>query len=1775
MPTDPDRLDRAHAGDGAAPEAGARAGVSGPDAPVSGDGGPPASVPPPGPAARQRRFARRLGLGALVVVGVVALVAVAALAYLQTEGGRERARGLVVGQIANLFADDAEISAASLAGNFLTGARLTGLEVRRDGELVLAVDTVLVDYNLTTLLRRTFSASELYVGGPRLYVRQRADSTFNVAGLLKPADDDEQKAGFDVVLDRVALRRGLAEVHWYRADGRDSVHAVRDLRAVVRDFRQSGDSLAGDIEALSLRALAPFDRGAAEIAGAGRFSARALDLRDLSVASDAGTRLSGRARLAFAPADEDETFTLPVFDARLEAAPLALEDARAFAGVELYGSPRLRLTADSDGTVLTASLSGALDDATVTLDGELTRSPTGPVSYRAEGSLRRFDPAALTGDPALAADVTGDLRVDLRGTTLETLSGPFTVALRESRVSGRQIDRLRLDGSFASGRVSFDLDGALPGASLVAEGTARPFDDVPTFQIAGTAQDVDLGVLLPGSGRTDSFAGEFAVIGSGTSLDTFRGTVAADLSRVDIGLRDRRLRLAAAQVDANVSGGVAAFDADLTLPGDDGRIVAAGTLELGEPLRYDIPEGQAYGLNLAALTGRDTQDSDLTGAFTLSGEGLDLTQAPVDLTARLQTSRFGTYRLAGAALDVELRRGVASLDADLDFGPGGRLTAVGTARPFVQPLAFDLTGTMRNLDLAEVQNRPDRTSDLTGTYTASGTGLDPTTMALDARVQITEPSSYGARLVDYADLDVTLRAGALAVDGALTTPEGTFDLAFTGRPFDGSPSYAFDGTCFSDLDLSDFGAGNPRTDLNGCFTGRVADYADGLATADAAGTVTLRPSRINEAEIEDGTVRFTLDDGALDGALDLTLLSPTADEGVAAGGRVVASFAGRPFDETPTYALEGRTEGLDAGLLFDLPPDQPVRVSLDFDVRGRGTDPRTMTLDGRLAGGGSRLGAVALDTLAARFALADGVVRVDTLVVDSDLVDATGGGTLALFNETAASAFRLEGSVESLAPLAAASERTLGLERGSFVLQAAADAGAPLRVLGTVEARQLVVDDYAVTGLDASIDGTWDRADSLGLGAFAGQVRTEFAVLDGPTFRVERGRAVVATDGQDVTVDGSVFVDERREVGLFARVDPERDGVVLERGRLRLEEAEWTLLQPAEVTVRDGLIDVRGLLLASEAGGQQIAADGQIDFQGEQNLIVTVEDVPIDALTDFVRLDALGGDLSATLVLSGPAQAPRFDGAVRLDDLTSRGRPVGALDATVAYAAGGQLALDAVLTHVDGETLTVGGTVPFAFSLVDGPQSAEVADDAEVALRARADAFPIAWARPFLDDRTYSDLGGTLRLDLQIAGTQASPRLDGVATLQGGRLGVVATGRTYEPVVADVTFQNDRVVLDDVRVLDEAGRTALDVTGQIRFRELSVGELDLRIAPRDFLAMDTRTYDGLVLDGGSEPLRLTGTLDRPVLRGAVAVAGGDIYLTDELVPPDLEPVALTDAQIREVESRFGRVVTARDTAVSRFVDALDYDLTVEIRRDVWLRAESGLPFDIEFAGDVRATKAPFAESSRLFGRIDLVRGQVETLNRQFELEGGSITFNGDPLAAIVDLSATLDVRLAGSVAGQSSATITLAAQGQLDENPTIRLTSNPTMEAADIVSVIATGRLADEFVGTGALAGAGTNFALGLASGWVEGLANEGLGLELAQINYEGGDLVIEVGDYLTSRAFWTAGIVLPVGETSRDEERLPILFTLDYALLRWLSAQGEVSGQRGLGGGLNAETAW
>lgn len=1713
---------------------------------------------PSAPAERHRRpwWVRGLrALGALLAV-VIVLVLVAAIVLLRTEWGRRQIQGLAVGQIQGLLAEGATVEVDRLEGNFLTGARMLGVVLRQDGEVAVAIDTLLIEYNLLTLLDRRFSADALYIGGPRVFARQRADSTWNLAHLLKPSDPDRPASEpFVVHMDSFGVQRGRIEARFYNPRA-DSVLVVDGFALAGSGFHSAPDSLTAQLDTLRLTAVAPGDAARIALAASGLYTGDAFALDALRLTSAAGTDVRGNVRVALG----GNGGGLPPLDADLSIQPLALEDVRAFTGLPLYGEPRVRLSATTRDEGLTFSVQGAVSGGTVALDGTLRNGPGNAdrLEYQVQGQLRGLNPAVITQNPALDADINGELRVDIAGTSLRTLDGPFALTVTDSRVGQQTIERVALDGAFRTGRITFDAAAAVPGARLRVEGEARPFDPTPTYDVEGEAEEVNLARLLRDPSQTLAFSGTFAVNGAGVEPETATAEARLALDRVRFG----EITLDYFDADAELRAGALRFITATGIAGG-GTVEAAGTAKpFADPLVYEVTSGRVDDLNLAALTGDPAQRSDLSGTFALRGSGTDPQTAAVEIQASLRDSSYGIpgaeeglyLDLVALDFDGALRGGILAFDTDADLGRVGRIAAAGTARPFADPLAFNATGRVENLDLAELTGNPAQQSDLTTAFRIEGAGTEPQTMALTAHLDVA-PSSYGAQEVTEGALDLTLRGGAFTLTGDLVTPEGQFALDVSGRPFDATPTFALgEATCFSGLDLAAL-TGNPdvRTRLAGCFRGTITGFDP--ATSTAEGTLTVRESTVNEATIAGGEVAFTLREGQLDAAAELRL----ADTAEGPGGRLDLTVTGRLFDETPTYALDGAVDQLDLNALLGL-DGPPTNLSLRFDLEGAGTDPETLTARGLVTSSDSRLGEVTVDSLAAAFALDRGVLDVDTLFLVSNVAEAEGGGRLVLSDraDAPASAFRLRADIEDLAPLSPYLSQPLSLADGTLDLEVMGEAAGPLMFDVSLVAERLAYGTTALSGLDGRVTGTF-APDSAALDVRA---RLEFDYFAQPGLLVEKGDLDVVYTGEQLTVEGDVTLDRTRDFQFFASLDfaAETPAVELERFNLNVDGEPWALAGPARITYGDEY-RVQNLLFRSQTSGAQIAADGVIDPDGEQAFVLTIEQFQIGGLTDLIGYQGLGGELSTALLMTGPAANPVIAGNLRLDDFTSRGQPIGSLDVAVDYGEA-RLGLSAALTHVSGRQLLADGFLPVRFSLApaEGETAAFTEGEGEddVRFEVRADSFPVAWARPFLDPRAYTALDGALTADIQLTGTQADPRLDGSALLEGGRIGLAAVGRVYETITAPIRFVGNQVLIENATIADpDDGEVELTAEGSITLPKLSVGELDIRITPNRFVATETDTYDGLVLDEAGEPIRFSGTLDRPVLRGAVVLAEGDIYLTDELVAPQFEDVTLTDEELRIVEARFGRRITARDTSVSRFSQALDLDLSVEIERDVWLRSDAGLAFDIEFRGDVRAVKTPFAVGTNLYGGVEVTRGSLETLGRRFEIERGNLTFNGPTEETLIDLQAALDIRTDPSAA-TSAVQITLAVAGRLGNDLTITLSSDPALDNADIVSLIATGRLAEDFFGGGALGGGGgglgEGFLVGQLAGLVEGVAGNTLGLDVVNISQEPGGLVIELGKYITNRAFVTVGY--PLG--GEEQGNAAVQVTLEYALLRWLLAQVE-----------------
>ncbi|GIV61425.1 MAG: translocation/assembly module TamB [Rhodothermaceae bacterium] len=1690
------------------------------------------------------RVLRGLGWGLGGVLGLLVLV----LMLFQTEWGATRMVRFVLDRL-SLF-EGARVEVGRVRGNLLSHLALYDVAlIQGDTLRLVQVDTVAARYRLGPLLRKTLHFERIEVVNPAVSMAQQADGSWNLLDVL-PADTtapDTAASVLAVVIDHLRLRGGQARARFH-APGRDSLVALRGLDVRLDSLRVAGDVTAR-LDTVAGVFIPPGMTTPVSLRLGASLHPDRLDVRGLELTSER-SHLVARGilpRFGAPPGPDSLDFTLA-------ADPLHFGDVALFVptldpSLELTGTVRAGGTLDLSTLEVTAQVS---DGASIRLAGQVTPRLADSLRYRLEARVRGLDLGHYAG-PDVDALLNGEMQVDLQGASLDRLDGTLRAVLAGSRVAGRPLDSTTLATQWDDGQVRLELRGGVPGAHLSLTGTARPFAEDPAYDLTAAFRHVDLGVLTGDTTRTSDLAGTLHLAGQGYDPDT------ADLrARLDLAPGSlNAYRVAGGRLEARLTGGVLTFDTRVAFP-EDGVLAFRGEATPGDTLVYTIREGRVENLDYMAALG-DTTQSRLSGTFTLRGRGTDPATMTLRAGAHLRATTYDVYRVEEANLRASMRGGTLRFEGDARLG-GGTVSLTGRARPFDPTPALAVEeAVFRNLDVGTLAALPGQDTDLNGRLALTLRGFDPATLRLEVRLDL-DSSRVNLQPIRRASLTAGWAADTLAYRLMLAVPGGRTELAGTVRDLTGVPVYR---VATGRLDALDVGAllGQPafRTDLNGTF--RLEGRGRQPEDLNLEARLDLADSRINDAALPEGQVAVQVREGMARLTSRLAL----------AGGTVDLLAAGRPFEQVPAYTLRGDVQDLDLGQVLGRDTLRAA-LNLAFAFEGHGAGLGTMQGEGWMQAGATRFHHVTLDTAYARFALAQGLARVDTLVLRSNVLDLHGHGPVALVDTAGVHTtdFTFAVDLVSVAPLrdwVAADPFLLGQGQVEGRLTGPAER---LRLDARLDVNSLVYDAMRVAGLRVRLLAELDTNRTVQ----QAEVRSDIAFFSLPNVSIERTQVSVGYRPEALTFEVTSKLDPRRDGYLGGYVDlvPGRQRLTLDSLRFRFDRDLWRLQQPATLDYAGDTYRVRNLLLYARSPNgtdeitQQIALDGEIDLNGQQSLILTIERFRLGAVTDLFGYEGLGGRLDGWLVLEGAPSAPVADGSLQFD-LSLFGETVGDMEATLHYEAL-QLALESRLTDERGSELLLTGTIPMDLRLV-APDSARTgmylearqAAQETVRLDLSTNDFALSWLMPFMDREVVSELDGRLTAELQVRGTFGSPRFDGTLGVRNGRLGLPLLGKSrqglvYTDIMLDGTFEESRLLLDHVEA--RSGGGSLIGHGTINFSDLTLGEFDLTFSASDFLAIDSREYR-IRTDAD---LNLRGTTRSPVLSGDVELVSADFFLTEEAAA-EFEPVELTEEDQRTLEVRFGLRLTEADTTTFDYYRALTItDLTVRMERDTWLRSKKNPTMDIQFTGNLEVQKAPY-EDPLVFGTITVIpeRSRIVQFGKRFDIQSGTLTFNGPATDPIMNIQAQYVVRARGT--GENEVTITLAVEGRLD-NLDVTLGSDPQMEFADIISYLAFGRPAGEALqlGGGGASSSGSGgrpwldpaagLALGQIAGLIEDLAGTGLGLDVIEIEQNGLDgATLTAGKYVSPRLYVAVSqpIAFRRSGTTLAEE-VPTQVTLEYEII-------------------------
>ncbi|QMU27886.1 translocation/assembly module TamB domain-containing protein [Adhaeribacter radiodurans] len=469
---------------------------------------------------------------------------------------------------------------------------------------------------------------------------------------------------------------------------------------------------------------------------------------------------------------------------------------------------------------------------------------------------------------------------------------------------------------------------------------------------------------------------------------------------------------------------------------------------------------------------------------------------------------------------------------------------------------------------------------------------------------------------------------------------------------------------------------------------------------------------------------------------------------------------------------------------------------------------------------------------------------------------------------------------------------------------------------------------------------------------------------------------------------------------------PDKVQIVLDQSQINILGKQWNI-RPNNSILIGGAgkeIEVNGLELFY--GNQSVNVTGQASRHPEKELVMEVKNFQLENLVPLLNQQIYG-------VLNARASASNlFNKSIILSKLT-----VDSLRLDTIYIGEisgftdwdkneDKIKVDLGVFRSNMRVVSVTGDY--------NPQS----EDNPLNLLAVMDEAPIKLVEPLLKT-LFSDLSGIMEGRVQINGRLNGPVLVGSAFVTNGRFRVNYLN-TYYSFSDRIYFTDKDIAFRNIRVRDMFNNSAT-IAGIIQHQGFQNMELNLKGDFRKFMVLNTTRaenslYYGTAIATGTASL--TGTPSNLFITVNARSEGG----TKMSIPLDGQQEAKRQSYIQFVNHKQKDSVATDSTVDVPRVDLAGINLNFNL--GITDDAELEIIFDEETGDIVRGsgngrinlnidTRGEFT----MDGQVEIVKGYYNftlynIIRKGFNIRpGGTITWNGDPYAGIMDLTATYTQRI--------------------------------------------------------------------------------------------------------------------------------------------------------------------
>lgn len=281
-----------------------------------------------------------------------------------------------------------------------------------------------------------------------------------------------------------------------------------------------------------------------------------------------------------------------------------------------------------------------------------------------------------------------------------------------------------------------------------------------------------------------------------------------------------------------------------------------------------------------------------------------------------------------------------------------------------------------------------------------------------------------------------------------------------------------------------------------------------------------------------------------------------------------------------------------------------------------------------------------------------------------------------------------------------------------------------------------------------------------------------------------------------------------------------------------------------------------------------------------------------------------------------------------------------------------------------------------------------------------------------------SDIGGNISGKLMLTGTTDKPNLNGTVKFNNGEL-TIDFLKTHYKLNSSVAIENSNILFKDFNLTDRFKRIAL-LNGIIKTSYFNNFNLNLNLNADNFLCMNTTEFDNETFYGtvfGSGIIYITG---KPT----------DINIGVNLKTENKTAIYLPLPTGSNVEQNnfvtfvnpdpnqifIEETLPVEETNPTNLNVALNLQVTPEAEAQIIIDKKLGDIIKARGSGNLRMEINPGKDIFNMYGTYNIEKGDYlftleGVINKKFRIEsGGYITWNGDPLDAIMDINAVYRVK---------------------------------------------------------------------------------------------------------------------------------------------------------------------